>query len=208
MTEENTHAYQAADAQFKHDVNEEYERRVEAAKSSHRSRGGGDSQGPGVTATDQNQPLPDGMRGPGEPRGSGPKVPPPAITSLDKLVPPALDFAAPPTGGLILQRMSGSVLFGRTDNDDLVMLPLSGEADLPRGMRGSISEDGDKLRLLVQMPNGEVVQYTYHPDAEPSGRVMVVDISVLGALPGRNVEFRRLYRRAQVNVGELKKAGQ
>ena len=52
---------------------------------------------------------------------------------------------------------------------------------LPRGMRGSIREvDGD-LHLLVQMPNGKMVEYRYHLDPESSGRVMGVDISVLGA---------------------------
>jgi hypothetical protein len=35
-----------------------------------------------------------------------------------------------------------------------------------------------------------------------------VDIKALGAVANRDVEFKRIYRRAQVNVGGLKKAGQ
>jgi hypothetical protein len=207
MTEENARALQAADSAFKTAVEADWQARVKQAKASHVSRGGEGGEG-GVSASDQGKPLPGGMKGPGEPRGHGSAPPPPAATSLEQLLPAALDFAAPTSGGLIVQRMSSSVMFGRTDNAEVVMLPLSGEADLPHGMRGSIREEGAQLRLVVQLATGQVVEYHYLRDAANPDRVMSVAISVLGALPGASVNFTRSYRRAQVNVGELKKAGQ
>jgi len=207
VTEENTRLFQQADADFKSAVEEDYQRRDQAAKSDHAARGSQGSGPGGVTATDQNAPIPDGMRGPGEPRGTR-KAQRPTTTSLEQLLPPALDFAAPASAGLIVQRMSGSVLFGRTDSAEVVMLPLSGEADLPHGMRGEIREEGDQLRLRVQLPSGQAVEYRYSLDPDPANRAMSVEVSILGALPGKSIGFRRLYRRAQVNVGELKKAGQ
>ena len=100
--------------------------------------------------------------------------------------------------------MSSSVLFGRTDSAEVVVVPLSGETDLPHGMRGSIREEGQQLRLVVQAPAGQVVEYRYAEDPAAPGRALSVDVRILGALPGKDVGFTRRYRRAQVNVGELK----
>jgi hypothetical protein len=206
LTEQNARAQQAADTAFKADVEADYQARVAAAKNTHPARNQGDS---GVSASaDQNAPIPSGMKGLGDPRGHGRMPEPPTVTSIDKLVPSSLDFAAPPNAGLILQRMTGAVVFGRTDSDALVMIPLSGQADLPHGMRGEMMEEGDQLRLRVQMPNGQVVEFRYLADPDAAGGGLVVDIKALGAVAARDVEFRRVYRRAQVNVGELKKAGE
>lgn len=206
MTEQNARVQQAADTAFKADVEADYQARVAVARNTRPARAQGDS---GVSASaDQNAPLPSGMKGAGDPRGHGRVPDPPTVDSIDKLVPPSLDFAAPPNAGLILQRMTGAVAFGRTDSDALVLIPLSGEADLPHGMRGEMMEEGDQLRLRVQMPNGQVVEYRYLADPDAAGGGLIVDIKALGAVADRDVEFRRVYRRAQVNVGGLKKAGQ
>ena len=77
------------------------------------------------------------------------------------------------------------------------MIPLNGETDLPHGMRGSIREEGKQLRLMVSLPAGQVVEFRYQDDPDSPGRVMSVDVSVLGALPGKNVDFKRRYARAQ-----------
>jgi len=200
MTEQNARALQEADAAFKTAVEADYQQRVADAKDSHPDRRG-DAGGGVVSSSNQNTPLPSGMQGVTEPRGHARVPDPPQATSLEKLLPAALDFAAPTNGGLIVQRMSGSVLFGRSDSEEMVILPLGSESDLPRGMRGEIREEGEQLRLKVQLASGQVVEYRYH--ADPAA--LVVDISILGALPGKNVELQRSYRRAQVNVGELKK---
>jgi hypothetical protein len=195
MAEENARGFQQADAGFKAAVEADYQARVEAAKAP-------------VKPTHQAAPLDKSVLVPGGatkelvPRGSR-KPQPPAITSIQQLLPAGLEFAAPSDAGLIVQRMSGSVLFGRSDSDEVVVVPLSGEADLPHGMRGSIREEGKQLRLVVQLPAGEVVEYRYSEDPETPG--LRVDVSILGALPGKNVDFARRYRRAQVNVGELRK---
>jgi hypothetical protein len=208
MAQENAVLFKQADDAFKSAVEADYQRRIAEAKSNHGPRrDAGQGEG-GISAGESNAPLPSGMSGPGEPRGSGSrKAAPPKITSLQQLLPASLDFAAPASGGLVLQRMSGAVVFGRTDSDALVMVPLSGEADLPHGMRGSIREEGDRLRLAVQTPSGQAIEFRYEADPQAAGRVMSVDIRMPSALPGYDVQFRRQYQRAQVNVGELKKAG-
>jgi hypothetical protein len=192
MTQENAREQQAADTAFKAQVEADYQARVAEAKESHPPRKQDVGGGMGVE----------------DPRGHARLPDPPTVTSIDQLVPSSLDFAAPPNAGLILQRMTGAVVFGRTDSDALVMIPLSGQADLPHGMRGEMLDEGDQLRLRVQMPAGEVVEYRYLADPAATDGGLLVDIRVLGALPDRDVEFKRLYRRAQVNVGGLKKAGQ
>lgn len=207
VTDENTRVYQAVDAKFRSDVEADYQKRVAEAKARPRARNGSSTLG-APTGSEPSGPIPEGMRGPGAPRGNARIPDPPTVTSLVQLLPADLDFAAPPSGGLIVQRMSGAVVFGRTDSEALVMIPLSGEADLPHGMRGSIREEGGQLRMNVQMASGQAVEYRYRLDPDPSGRVMSVDIHIPNALPGASVDLRRQYRRAQVNVGELKKAGQ
>jgi hypothetical protein len=194
VTEENARQYQQADAQFKVDVEADWQRRVEASQPKEARKGTGQS-----SVCDQSVLVPGGVDKPLVPRGGVRKPPPPTVTTLQQLLPDALDFAAPATGGLVVQRMSGSVLFGRTDGDDVVVLPLSGETDLPHGMRASIREEGTQLRLVVQLPSGYVVEYRYDEDADAPGRGLSVALSVMGALPGKNVEFKRFYRRAQVS---------
>ena len=209
MTEENARVFQQVDAQFKADVEADFQARVEAAKAKP-PKGASVPPGSGPSVTDSSSSA--GLFGSSGasdmPRGKRRPPRPPSVTSLQQLVPSALDFAAPASGGLIVQRMSGSVLFGRTDSEEVVMLPLGAETDLPHGMRGTIREEGKQLRLVVQMATGQVVEYRYDDDPEAPGKAMSVDIHVFGALPGKNVEFKRRYRRAQVNVGELEKAGQ
>jgi hypothetical protein len=125
---------------------------------------------------------------------------------LEELLPPTLDFAAPRSGGLILQRMSSSVLFGRTGSEEILMLPLSGdEMDLAHGMRASIREVSGHLRLAVGLASGTQALFEYLPDPDPAKRAMTVLIRVTGGPPGTDFELKRLYRQAQVNVGPLRK---
>ena len=194
QTEENARVFQQADADFKAAVEADYQARVAAAKAPK----GPDRRGLGPAAPDANDEsvlVPGGAAKPLVPRGSGKKPRPPEITSLQQLLPPSLEFAAPSSGSLIVQRMSGSVLFGRSGSTEVVVVPLSGEGDLPHGMRGSIREEGQQLRLVVRQPSGQVVEFRYSEDAQTPG--LRVDVSILGALPGKNVDFARVYRRAR-----------
>ena len=129
--------------------------------------------------------------------------------SLEELLPASLDFAAPRSGGLIVQRTSTSVVFARTDSEEIVMLPLTGnEADIVHGMRASIHEVNGNLRMVVGLPTGTQVLFEYQQDPDPAKHVMSVDIRIGGGPPGTGVELKRLYRQAQVNVGGLQKATQ
>ena len=132
----------------------------------------------------------------GDTMDNAPHGPPPV--KLRDLLPAALDFAAPTTGALILQRTSTSVLFGRSGSDEIVVVPLSGvDTDIVHGMRASIHDEKGSLRLDVVLPTGERVEYLYHQDADPKKHGMSVDIGIGAGYPAENaVVFQRFYQRA------------
>ena len=215
MVEENERLFQQAEAVFDVAVEQAKQKAEAAQRPDHRpSRKELDAAGVPTEVPDSSGgPLTEGGQtqslGPGAPslrrgssRGTG------RWLTFQEVLPASLDFAAPRTGGLILQRTSRSVLFGRTDSDELVVLPLSGEdTDIVHGMRASIHEVDGNLRLMVGLPTGSQVLFEYKQDADPAKPGLSVDIRIGGGPPGTGVELKRLYRRAQVNVGAPRKAG-
>jgi hypothetical protein len=118
-----------------------------------------------------------------------------APAALDKVLPPALDFAAPKVEGLIVQRTSSSVLFGRAGKEELVFLPLFGQADLANGARATLREEADRMQVVVILPSGQKVEFSYRRQAAASDQVLAVDVRI-SDIPGGTLEFTRLYRRA------------
>jgi hypothetical protein len=216
MSEENEKLFQQAEANFNIAVEQAKQKAEEEERPGHRaSRKELDAAGvaTGVHSS-SNGPLSEGgMSGsmgpgsvnPGTVRGKNSG----RWLTLQELLPASLDFAAPRSGGLIVQRTSTSVVFARTDSQEIVMLPLSGdETDIVHGMRATIHEVDGNLRMLVGLPTGTQVLFEYQQDPDPAKHVMSVDIRIGGGPPGTGVELKRLYRQSQVNVRPLQKAGQ
>jgi hypothetical protein len=115
--------------------------------------------------------------------------------ALDKLLPPALDFAAPKVDALIVQRTTSSVLFGRAGKEELVFLPLFGQADLAKGARATLREEAERMQVTVISAAGQKVEFSYRRQSAGSDQVLAVDVR-LSDIPGGALEFTRLYRRA------------
>jgi len=217
MTEENDKLLKIAEQGFEIAVAQAKEKADAASQPDHRiTRKEMDAAGvPTDVPSSTNGPLTEGGMSP----AVGPGAHNPGTVrknkngtrwaTLKELMPSSLDFAAPPAGGLILQRTSTSVLFGRTDSEELVMLPLSGaETDIIHGMRASIRDVNGNLRMLVVLPTGTAVLYEYHQPSDPNDHTMSVDIRIGGGPPGTGVEVKRMYRQARVSVGAPQKAQQ
>jgi hypothetical protein len=217
MTEENDKLFKVAEQGFNIAVEQAREKAEKEQAPDHRpTRKELDAAGvPTEMPSSANGPLTEG----GQTANIGPGAANPGTyrknkngtrwATLKELMPSSLDFAAPPTGGLILQRTSTSVLFGRTDSEEIVMLPLSGaETDIVHGMRASIKDVNGNLRMLVVLPTGTAVLYEYQQASDPNDHTMSVDIRIGGGPPGTGVEVKRLYRQAHVSVGAPRKAGQ
>jgi len=216
MTEENEKLFKQAEADFNIAVEQAKPKAEEAQRPGHRAppreldAAGGST---GVKSSSSGPLKEGGMSGPMGPGSAKPgalrRPNSSAWLTLQELLPASLDFAAPRSGGLIVQRTSTSVVFARTDSEEIVMLPLSGlEADIVHGMRATIVDVNGNLRMLVGLPTGTQVLFEYQQDPDPAKHVMSVDIRIGGGPPGTGVELKRLYRKAQVNVGGLKKATQ
>jgi hypothetical protein len=77
------------------------------------------------------------------------------------------------------------VLFGRTDSDEMVMLPLSGaETDIVHGMRASIHEVNGRPAHAGRLPTGSQVLFEYHQDPDPRS-TCDVDIRIGGGRRAR-----------------------
>jgi hypothetical protein len=110
-------------------------------------------------------------------------------------LPGGLEFAAPTSGGLIVQRSHTSVMFAQSGSDAVVYLPWDGQIDLVNGARASVKDEAGQLRLTVILASGQEVDYRYRQQPDSSGQVLGVDIRISG-IPGGALEFTRLYRRA------------
>jgi hypothetical protein len=212
-SEENERQYNQAADRFKAAVDAEMKRLKESGHD--RPRGGTGSSPPGGemgvpasrgTGSGRGGPLDKAMNG-SSASGRGVGRGRSELPSPEQFLPAALDFAAPSTGALILQRMHSSILFGRTDSEAIVMISPSGETDLANGARAHVTDIGGEMLLTIVLPTGREVKYRYHKQSEASDRVMSVDVSVGTGFPGPDVEFQRLYRRAEVKVNGLKKDG-
>jgi hypothetical protein len=88
-----------------------------------------------------------------------------------------------------------SVLFGRKDTADVVMLPLSGAAvSIAPGVEARLHDVPDGLRVEVTTSNGIRVNYRYRDEA---AGVLRVDILAEGPVPrpGARFEVTRRYTR-------------
>lgn len=162
-------------------------------------------------------PPPGGGDGPMGPppggAGSGPMGPPPggarpggARPSLKGLLPTQGAFAAPEDAVLVLQRMREAVVFGTSDGRDVVVVPLSGTLDLADGTRATLRDDGGRLTLQLDIPDGRRATYRYAlPDA--ASGALRIDIIVEGdRLPGGSARLQRAYRRMKVDVAAPERA--
>lgn len=154
-------------------------------------------------------------RGDGPPGGAGgrPMGPPPGgfrpgggRPSLKGLLPTQGAFAAPEDAVLVLQRMREAVVFGTSDGDGVVIVPLSGTLDFADGTRATLRDDGGRLTLQLDIPDGRRATYRYAlPDA--ASGALRIDITVEGdRLPGGSARLQRAYRRMQVDVAAPERA--
>lgn len=164
---------------------------------------------------------PGGAGGPPPGRGDGPPGgavgrpmgPPPGgfrpgggRPSLKGLLPTQGAFAAPEDAVLVLQRMREAVVFGTSDGDGVVIVPLSGTLDFADGTRATLRDDGGRLTLQLDIPDGRRATYRYAlPDA--ASGALRIDITVEGdRLPGGSARLQRAYRRMQVDVAAPERA--
>lgn len=131
-----------------------------------------------------------GGHGPGGPGAAGAGHATPA-----SMLRPEMEFAAPLEDTLVLYRSRESVLFGRKDTTDVVMLPLSGAAvSIAPGVEARLHDVPDGLRVEVTTSNGIRVNYRYRDEA---AGVLRVDILAEGPVPrpGARFEVTRRYTR-------------
>ena len=126
--------------------------------------------------------------------------------SLKGLLPTQGAFAAPEDAVLVLQRMREAVVFGTSDGRGVVVVPLSGTLELADGTRATLRDDGGRLTLQLDIPDGRRATYRYTlPDAA-SGPLRI-DITVEGdRLPGGSARLQRAYRRMNVDVAAPERA--
>lgn len=145
--------------------------------------------------------------------GGGPMGPPPGGArpgggrpSLKGLLPAQGAFAAPEDAVLVLQRMREAVVFGTSDGSEVVIVPLSGTLDFADGTRATLRDDGGRLTLQLDIPDGRRATYRYAlPDA--ASGALRIDITIEGdRLPGGSARLQRVYRRMQVDVAAPERA--
>lgn len=126
--------------------------------------------------------------------------------SLKGLLPTQGAFAAPEDAVLVLQRMREAVVFGTSDGRDVVVVPLSGTLELADGTRATLRDDGGRLTLRLDIPDGRRATYRYTlPDA--ASGALRIDITVEGdRLPGGSARLQRAYRRMKVDVAAPERA--
>lgn len=175
-------------------------------------RGGGPGGGPGGAGGPPPGNGGEGSMGP-PPGGGGPMGPPPGGArpaggrpSLKGLLPTQGAFAAPEDAVLVMQRMREAVVFGTSEGRDVVVVPLSGTLDLADGTHATLRDEGGRLALQLDVPDGRRAIYRYAlPDA--ASGALRIDITVEGdRLPGGSVRLQRAYRRMKVDVAAPERA--
>ncbi len=154
-------------------------------------------------------PAPDG-EGPGSGHGGpggegGPPGGPPGGGSGARrasgplqMLRPEMDFAAPLTDTLLLYRTRESVVFGRPDSSDVVILPLSGaRVQIAPGVQALLHDNPDGMVVEISTSNGIRVSYRYTTDAQDADslRVHIRAEGHAESQRGGVFEVERVYRR-------------
>lgn len=156
-----------------------------------------DGEGPGGGRGDP----PGGPGGEGRPPGGPPGGGSGARRSSGPLqmLRPEMDFAAPLTDTLLLYRTRESVVFGRPDSSDVVILPLSGaRVQIAPGVQALLHDNPDGMVVEISTSNGIRVSYRYTTDAQgaDSLRVHIRAEGHAETQRGGVFEVERVYRRA------------
>ncbi len=141
---------------------------------------------------------PAGGGGPDGPGGGPGDAPPGGRSRVDasSMLRPEMDFAAPVDATLLLYRTREALVFGRSDSQDVVVLPLSGsEVQVAPGFKAAVSEKNGKLGLDINTSNEIHVHYDYLSDPNDPG-TLTVKIIAEGYPPGAKFEVQRSYHRA------------
>jgi hypothetical protein len=148
---------------------------------------GGDGGAPGGA---------DGGPGGGPGGGSGAR----RASAPLQMLRPEMDFAAPLTDTLLLYRTRESVVFGRSDSSDVVMLPLSGaRVQIAPGVQALLHDNADGMVVEISTSNGIRVSYRYLANAQDpdSLRVHIRAEGHAESQRGGVFEVDRVYHRAK-----------
>jgi len=163
-----------ADAKANKKAAKQAEKAAERAVPRQTAAAGGpapDGEGPGG-----------GQGGPGGPGGEGgpPGGPPGGGSGARRasgplqMLRPEMDFAAPLTDTLLLYRTRESVVFGRPDSSDVVILPLSGaHVQIAPGVQALLHDNPDGMVVEISTSNGIRVSYRYTTDAQDADSLRV-----------------------------------
>ncbi|QNH13871.1 hypothetical protein [Xanthomonas sp. SI] len=111
---------------------------------------------------------------------------------------PEMEFAAPLTDTLLLYRTRESVVFGRPDSSDMVILPLSGaRVQIAPGVQALLHDNPDGMLVEISTSNGIRVSYRYTTDAQDADslRVHIRAEGHAESQRGGVFEVDRVYRR-------------
>jgi len=148
----------------------------------------GDHEGPGGQGGEGGPPGGPPSGGSGARRASGPL----------QILRPEMDFAAPLTDTLLLYRTRESVVFGRPDSSDVVILPLSGaRVQIAPGVQALLHDNPDGMLVEISTSNGIRVSYRYTTDAQDADslRVHIRAEGHAESQRGGVFEVDRVYRR-------------
>jgi len=187
-----------ADAKANKKAAKQAEKAAERALPRQKGAGGPppDGEGPGG-----------GHSGPGGPGGEGgPPGGPPGggaggrrSSGPLQMLRPEMDFAAPLTDTLLLYRTRESVVFGRPDSSDVVILPLSGaRVQIAPGVQALLHDNPDGMVVEISTSNGIRVSYRYTTDAQDADslRVHIRAEGHAETQRGGVFEVERVYHRA------------
>lgn len=155
---------------------------------------------PGGEGPDAGAGGPGGKGGPGGPPGGpGGRSGARRASGPLQLLRPEMEFAAPLTDTLLLYRTRESVVFGRRDSSEVVMLPLSGaHVQIAPGVQALLHDNADGMLVEISTSNGIRVSYRYLADAQDpdSLRVHIRAEGHAESQRGGVFEVDRVYRRA------------
>ena len=186
-----------ADAKANKKAAKQAEKAAERALPRQKAAGGPAPDGAGPGGGHEDSGGPGGEGGPpggapgggsGARRASGPL----------QMLRPEMEFAAPLTDTLLLYRTRESVVFGRPDSSDVVILPLSGaRVQIAPGVQALLHDNPDGMLVEISTSNGIRVSYRYTTDAQDADslRVHIRAEGHAESQRGGVFEVDRVYRR-------------
>lgn len=186
-----------ADAKANKKAAKQAEKAAERALPQRKAAGGPAPDGEGAGRGHAGAGGPGGEGGPpGGPRGGGSGAG--RASGPLQMLRPEMDFAAPLTDTLLLYRTRESVVFGRPDSSDVVILPLSGaHVQIAPGVQALLHDTPDGMLVEISTSNGIRVSYRYLTDAQDpdSLRVHIRAEGHAESQRGGVFEVDRVYRR-------------